>query len=665
MGEAAEAAPSSRASRSALLASGTIVSGYRVDGVLGEGGMGIVYRATQLSLNRTVALKVLAVELSADETFRERFRREGLLQAAIDHPHIVTVYEAGETDDGLFLAMRLVRGPTLKEEILGGRLTPDRAVRILSAVADALDSAHEVGLIHRDVKPQNILVGKRDHAYLADFGLTKVPDESVPLTGTGQFVGTIDYISPEQLRGEGASHRSDVYALAGVLYECLGGSVPYPRPTEAAVLFAHISDPPPTLRESRPDLPEELDELIKRGMAKDPDERFASAGELMRSVAGILGTPTAESPPGPVVTDDGQATRPAAAAPGDPTVARHAMTAAAGTAPTAAAADRTVRAGGGAVAAPPTARPSSRALLAAGAGALVVAAIAGFVVGGSGSESEGGTDFANSASAGNLEVSFPADWERASKTPRLPGVRFSDPMTLAPQGEAGQTLTTGMTTTAGATLLPRGLLRRLPDEPKGEPVKLGDLEAYRYADLRPRGVDDELTIYVVPTTGDVALAACRSAPAAAADFVPDCEQIAATMELSGVEPLPLGPSESFAGDLSNALEPLNNAIASDGEKLREANTPEAQAAAARSLSKAYGAAATSLSDAEPGPAERATTVVIVDSMRKLQAEYASLADAADAGDSAAYDEASSAIDAAQKRLERSLNELSELGYDVS
>ena len=142
-----------------MLSPGTIVSGYRVDGILGEGGMGIVYRATQLSLSRTVALKILATELSQDKAFRERFRREGLLQAAIDHEHIVTVYEAGETEHGLFLAMRLIRGPTLKDMILSGELDPARTLRILAQVADALDTAHDVGLTHRDIKPQNILIG--------------------------------------------------------------------------------------------------------------------------------------------------------------------------------------------------------------------------------------------------------------------------------------------------------------------------------------------------------------------------------------------------------------------------------------------------------------------------------------------------------------------------
>src|SRR5436305_6545430 len=214
-----------------------MVGGYRVDGLLGEGGMGAVYRATQLSLDRVVALKVLTGELSDDPGFRERFRREGQRQAAIDHPHIVSVYEAGETDEGLFLAMRLIEGPTLKALLLAGEIDHPRCLKVLTQVADALDAAHAVGLIHRDVKPQNILIGARDHAYLADFGLTKGSDDDALLTEPGHFVGTIDYISPEQARGEGASARSDVYSLTCVLHECLTGEVPFPRPSEPSVLF--------------------------------------------------------------------------------------------------------------------------------------------------------------------------------------------------------------------------------------------------------------------------------------------------------------------------------------------------------------------------------------------------------------------------------------------
>jgi serine/threonine protein kinase len=271
-----------------LLDTGTIVAGYRVDGLLDEGSMGAVYRATQLSLTRTVALKILSSEFGEDPGYRERFRREGQLQATLDHPHVITVYEAGETEHGLFLAMRLIRGPTLKEMIVSEELDADRSLTILGQVADALDSAHEVGLIHRDVKPQNILVGAGDHAYLADFGLTKAVGEG-RLTATGQFVGTIDYVAPEQIQGEDASVRSDVYALTGVIHECLTGAVPFSRSTEAAVLYAHVADPPPKLSEQRPDLPEALDEVIAKGMAKQPEDRYTTASELLREAAVALG----------------------------------------------------------------------------------------------------------------------------------------------------------------------------------------------------------------------------------------------------------------------------------------------------------------------------------------------------------------------------------------
>ncbi|MBA3263166.1 MAG: serine/threonine protein kinase [Thermoleophilaceae bacterium] len=271
-----------------MIKAGTIVAGHRIEGVLGEGsGMGLVYRATQLSLDRTVALKFLSRELSGDPQFRERFRREGRLQATINHPHIAAVYEAGETEQGMFISMFVVEGPTLKDLIHARELDASRSLQLLGQVADALDAAHAVGLIHRDVKPQNILIGSSDHAFLADFGLTKSPDVEA-LTETGQLLGTIDYISPEQARALPATSASDVYALACVLYECLAGQVPFYRPSEPAALFAHIVDPPPRLSARRPDLPVALDEVIVRGLAKAPVERPASAGGLLREAQRAL-----------------------------------------------------------------------------------------------------------------------------------------------------------------------------------------------------------------------------------------------------------------------------------------------------------------------------------------------------------------------------------------
>jgi serine/threonine protein kinase len=249
--------------------------------------MGAVYEATQLSLNRVVALKLLAPNLSDDPGFRARFEREGQVQAALDHDHIVSVYEAGQSDYGLFLAMRLIAGPTLKQLILDGELDPRRSVRLLAQAAIALDAAHDAGLIHRDIKPQNILVGRGDHAYLADFGLIKAPDEA-RLTGTGQFIGTIDYVAPEQIQGDPATPASDIYALTGVLYECLTGEVPFPKPSEAATLHAHVMSPPPILTERRPDLPAALDGVIAQGMAKDPWSRPSRAAELIQSASRAL-----------------------------------------------------------------------------------------------------------------------------------------------------------------------------------------------------------------------------------------------------------------------------------------------------------------------------------------------------------------------------------------
>jgi serine/threonine-protein kinase len=279
-----------------MLESGARLGNYEIAALLGQGGMGVVYEALQLSLSRRVALKVIASELSRNDRFQERFRREGRSQAALDHPNVVTVHDFGEAEGLLFISMQLVRGPSLKELIHRGELDLSRVVRIMRPIADALDTAHEEGMIHRDFKPQNILVGSRDHAYLADFGLTQALGEP-GLTRTGQFVGTLDYIAPEQIHGKPATRRSDVYSFGAVLFECLTGKPPYVRESDAATLFAHVSEPLPSVAELRPGAPAHLDDVLNRAMAKDPELRLPTATAVMDELAAAIGDAQLAPPP--------------------------------------------------------------------------------------------------------------------------------------------------------------------------------------------------------------------------------------------------------------------------------------------------------------------------------------------------------------------------------
>lgn len=263
---------------------GSQIGGYRVDGIAGGGGMGVVYRATQTGLDRTVALKVITPAFAEDEEFRERFKRESRLAASIEHPNVIPIHEAGESDGVLYLSMRYVDGTDLRSLLdREGRLEPRRAARIVAQVGEALDAAHAAGLVHRDIKPGNVLMASGDHAYLTDFGLTKRASSESALTKTGQLVGTVDYIAPEQAEGKRVDARTDVYALACVLYHVLTGTVPFDKPSDMARLFAHVNEPPPLPSEAVPGLPRALDEVVARGMAKDPDDRYLSAGDLGRA----------------------------------------------------------------------------------------------------------------------------------------------------------------------------------------------------------------------------------------------------------------------------------------------------------------------------------------------------------------------------------------------
>jgi serine/threonine protein kinase len=268
------------------------LAGYRIESLLGRGGMGVVYLATDERLKRRVALKLIAPELAADTRFRERFLRESELAASLDHSHVVPVYAAGELEGQLWIAMRYVQGTDLRTLLeRDGPLEPARALELVGQIAAALDTAHAHGLVHRDVKPANVLVTEEDgeeHAYLSDFGLARSPEATEDPGGT-HLSGTVDYTAPEQIAHEPADHRADVYALGCVLYECLAGQPPFKRPRPTATLFAHASEPPPSVHQHRPELPKEIDEVVAGALAKDPDERYETCRQLAEAARQALG----------------------------------------------------------------------------------------------------------------------------------------------------------------------------------------------------------------------------------------------------------------------------------------------------------------------------------------------------------------------------------------
>jgi tRNA A-37 threonylcarbamoyl transferase component Bud32/CheY-like chemotaxis protein len=280
---------------------GKVIAGYRIEERIGRGGMGVVYRAEHLNLRRRAAIKIIAPDLSESEGFRERFTREARIAAALQHPNIVTVYDAGEVDGLLYLAMQYIEGfdlaAMLRKE---GRLRPYRAVDVCRQVAAALDAAHALGLIHRDVKPANVLIEGRT-AFLTDFGLTKRLDGThTELTRAGDVVGTIHYVAPEQIEGNPVTARSDVYSLGCLLYHCLTGKVPFERDTDVAVIYAHLSEEPPKLTAVRPELASGLDAVIAKALDKSPDRRFKSCADLInaaRAVVDAAGPLSETSPP--------------------------------------------------------------------------------------------------------------------------------------------------------------------------------------------------------------------------------------------------------------------------------------------------------------------------------------------------------------------------------
>ncbi len=284
---------------------GRVLAGHRIDALIGEGGMGVVYRATHLRLGRTVALKVLPPVLAADLDYRGRFEREAAIAASLEHPNVVPIYDAGHADGILYLSMRFVDGEDLGAVLRReGRLGIEALCAVLGPVADALDAVHEAGLVHRDVKPGNVLLARArpprggGHVYLCDFGIAKgVAYAGRDITSAGKYMGTPQYSSPEQIEGRWLDGRSDQYGLACLVYRCLTGEVPYPRPEVAAVIYAHLAADPPRPSRLRPDLPPAVDAAVARAAAKHPDHRFPTCAAFLAALRAAIRIPPSRIPP--------------------------------------------------------------------------------------------------------------------------------------------------------------------------------------------------------------------------------------------------------------------------------------------------------------------------------------------------------------------------------
>lgn len=614
-----------------MLRPGAEFEGYRIERLLGRGGMGEVYEAIQIGLGRPVAIKILHDGAVGDEEFRDRFRREGRLQATLEHPNVVTVYEAGEIDEGLYLAMQLIDGPTLKQLIGADGLDPARAVGLLAPIADALDTAHRNGLVHRDVKPQNILVGSGGMPFLADFGLTRGPGHTA-FTRSGLMVGTVDYISPEQVKGEQATAASDVYAFTAVLYECLTGSVPYDLDSDAAVLYAHVNTDPPRLDDTG--LPAAVGEAVVAGMAKDPKRRAATCSEVVATLADA---------------GDGPGAGRAAASAGRGSTAVSPR-------PTAVAAS--ARNGRGDSTAATTELSSGwpvGPILAVAA--LVLIGVAALLIGGAerGSSSPGLTTV---VAGSTVAFHAPGNWVPSIGDPTaVSGMSLKGAVAAAPPSASSSGASAGTTDATGERLLPASFVSQVEGTlPEPDAVDLGQLEALRYRGLVLRGSGEELTVYASPTTAGVATLVCASTDG---EPVSDetCDSIAATLTLTRGRALPLAVPVATERRLAATVKALNVSRRQGRRRLHRAADISAQATAARALAESFRTAAIRLGRIEASPALAGEIEGAQAAATASAASYSDLAAAAKRGDRSAYRRAGAKVDAAEKQLRAALTRL--------
>lgn len=616
-----------------MISTGTIVNGYEIVGVLGgHAETAGVYEARSTADGRGVALKLYATHLSRDRAFVERFLSELGILADLHHPRIARLEDAGESERGLFLALQLIRGESLQDLIRAGLMSGERTLELLEPVAEALDEAHAMGLVHRDLKPTSILLDStRDGEPVItgfDLGHALAGDLRYGLHGTSE------YRSPEQLAGQQPTARSDVYSLAGILYDCMtSGQAGGVEPSEGA---RRLNEPPLALRK-----------VLRRGLAQDPAERHASAGELIRDAARALGPDPGT--PEPRAEEAGTVDAP--------------ETAASAPAARAAGRARTPSAGLG------TASRSRLGLGLAAVLAVLVAVGVAMAAGGDGERSEAnrGAEGATTVRRDGISLTYPSLWRPLERAPRVPGLELESPLALEPLGGDGEAgLVAGQVAQPGPGLLPDSLRERLEGEsPPRESVRLGRLEAFRYRGARLSGSDKRFNIYAVEHSGGAATVVCFADEAEADAVLPGCERIAASMQLPGSRTYGVSPNAAYAERVNGAMGTLNEARARARADFTRARTPDGQARVADRLARSYGTAAATLDREQVTPQIRSANGAIVAALTATRDAYRQTGAAARRGDRPAYDAARAEVRRSEAAVERSLRRLRDVGYAVS
>jgi serine/threonine protein kinase len=667
--------------------------------------MAVVYLARQLDLDRLVALKELSALRQANRSFTERFLRESRLAGSLSHPNIVTVHDFFEERGTPYIAMEYVEGGSLRPHI--GHMSLTQVAGVLDGVLSALAYAERQHVVHRDLKPENVLITAQGSVKITDFGIAKATGKVTTasfVTAAGTTVGTPNYIAPEQAMGHEVGPATDLYSMGIMAFEMVVGHVPfYDTDEPVAVLMRQVNDPIPPARSLNPEVDPAISDWIERLLVKDPKKRTQAAedasDQLEEIVIRLAGPRWRRS--APLVPDSarppdapaGPRTPPPTQAAGPPLMSSWEIPnwgPASSEAPTRPLEERDERALAPTVMPDAPTRPmedrqkrkAARRPAAARSSLLKVAVIA-FVTlavlaaafgrgggqGGAGSQDVASPTSTVRGSAMSLRV--PSDWRRARRAPEL-GLPISQPVAAAPRGRRdGPFVEFGLVKgarAANSTLLPASLLEATGNTtdsaPPRRPVRLPEqgLQAWRYDGLRPVGSSSSLTAYTVPTSAGVATVVCAAPPEEARALAAQCDAIAGTLKLAKATPYPIGASSGYADALNSTIGDLKQTTQAEQSGLQNAQTLAGQAAAARALARAYGAAATALAGLRLSPADRGTNAELVAALRGASAAYRRAARAATAGSPDGYRTASAAIPAATARVNSALAAVHAGGY---